>query len=164
MASPRVSELMSLGSGESWDFAVLGQAPMPTRPVRLKDWLIVPAEQDSSDIPVETLARIGTIFAAGIRPKGFVLVHEAPMLLPSPEGAQAQAPGAQWMLDPQTTQKAIETFSLGTITLAKVMAGAVAFVAALIPAAFLTGAALIDPILIAVTEDDYWVEIDRWWV
>ena len=68
------------------------------------------------------------------------------------------------MLDPQSTQKAIETLSLGVTTLAQVMAGAVAFVSALIPTAFLTGAALIDPILIAVTEDDYWVEIDRWWV
>jgi hypothetical protein len=31
-----------------------------------------------------------------------------------------------------------------------------------IPAALLAGAVMIDPILIAVMEDDTWIEIDRW--
>jgi len=167
-ASPRVGELMTLGRQELWDFAVLGQAPMPTQPVRLGNWLILPAEQDSSEIPERALARVHAIFAAGIRPKGFILVHEAPMLLPAPKEKQAQTPQPQWALSPESTQKAIETLSFSVTTLAKVMAGAVTLVAALgavvIPAIFLTGAALIDPILIAVTEDDYWIEIDRWWV
>lgn len=163
--SPEVQELMTLGRGESWDFAVLGQAPMPSRPVRLQDWLIVPAEQDNSEIPERALARVAAIFAAGIRPKGFILVHEAPMQLPAPQGEQTQAPKPQWVLDPEITQKAINGLSFGITTLAKVMLGAVALVSTvLLPAVFLTGAALIDPILIAVTEDDYWIEIDRWWV
>lgn len=164
-ASPRVEELMTLGRGEAWDFALLGQAPMPTQPVRVKDWLIVPAEQDSSEIPVQALARVSAIFAAGIRPKGFILVHEAPMFLPAPQEEQEQFLEAQWMLDPESTQKVIEKLSFGVTTLAKVMAGAVTLATTVIlPAIFLTGAALLDPILIAVTEDDYWVEIDRWWV
>jgi hypothetical protein len=166
-ASPRVQELMTLGRQESWEFAVLGQAPMPTQPVRLRDWLIVPAEQDSSEIPERALARVQFIFAAGIRPKGFILVHEAPMELPAPKEEQGQTLKPQWALDPETTQKTIETLSFGVTTLAKVMAGAVTVAAAvgavLLPAIFLTGVALIDPILIAVTEDDYWIEIDRWW-
>lgn len=166
--SPRVQELMTVGQRELWDFAVLGQAPMPEEPVRLGDWLIIPAQQDSSEIPDRALARVQAIFAAGIRPKGFVLVHEAPMLLPPPETAQVQTPQPQWALDPQTTQKVIDTLSFGVSSLAKVMAGAMtvalAIGAVVVPAFFLAGLALIDPILIVVTEDDYWVEIDRWWV
>jgi hypothetical protein len=72
------------------------------------------------------------------------------------------------MLDPQNTQKTIEVLSFGVTTLAKVMTGAVTLVATVgavvVPAIFMAGAALIDPILIAVTEDDYWIEIDRWLV
>jgi len=168
ITSPQVKELMTLGRQEIWDFAVLGQAPMPEEPIRLQDWLIVPAEQDSSDIPERALTRVQAIFAAGIRPKGFVLVHEAPMLLPAPKETQEQTPQPRWALNPETTQKTIEALSFGVSTLAKVMAGAVTLVTAVgsvvLPAIFLTGLALIDPILIAVTEDDYWVEIDRWWV
>ena len=166
--SLRVRELMTLGKDELWDFAVLGQAPMPEKPVRLEDWLIVPAQQDSSDIPEQALTRVQAIFAAGIRPKGFVLVHEAPMLLPPPEGAEMQRVETQWAPDPETTQKVIETLSFGISALAKVVAWAVTLVAVagaiVVPAIFMAGVALIDPILIAVTEDDYWVEIDRWWV
>ena len=166
--SPWVQELLALGKQEVWDFALLGQAPMPEKPVRLEDWLIVPAQQDSSEIPERAMARVQAIFAAGIRPKGFVLVHEAPMLLAPPEGAEAQRTGSQWALDPETTQKVIESLSFGISALAKVVAGAVTLIAVagavVVPAIFMAGVALIDPILIAVTEDDYWVEIDRWWV
>lgn len=159
-SSPQVRELMTLGREEAWDFAVLGQASMPEQPVRLKDWLIVPAEQDSSQIPERALNRVEAIFMAGIRPKGFILVHEAPMQLSAPEGEREQT---SWMLDPVTTQRTIETLSFGVTSLAKVLAGAVALVATVIlPAVFLTGAALLDPILITVTDDDYWIEIDRW--
>jgi hypothetical protein len=33
----------------------------------------------------------------------------------------------------------------------------------LAPALLVVGAVVVDPILVAVTEDGYWVEIDRWW-
>jgi len=164
-SSPKVQEMMTLSKQHNWDFAVLGQASMPQQPVRLGDWLIIPAEQDGSEIPERALARVGAIFAAGIRPKGFVLVHEAPMLLPAPKEEQAESFQPVWMLNPATTQKAIGTLNFGVTALANVLAGAATLVATVIlPAIFLTGAALIDPILIAVTEDDTWVEIDRWWV
>ena len=166
--SPWVQELMTLGKEEVWDFAIVGQAPMPEKAVRLEDWLIVPAQQDSSEIPEQALARVEAIYRAGIRPKGFVLVHEAPMLLPAPEGTEVQRVEREWALDPETKEKIIEPLSFGVSALAKVVAGVVTlFVAAgavVIPAIFMTAAALIDPILVVVTEDDYWIEIDRWWV
>jgi hypothetical protein len=31
-----------------------------------------------------------------------------------------------------------------------------------VPALFITAAVVLDPILIAVTEDGTWIEIDRW--
>jgi hypothetical protein len=163
--SPQVQELMTLARQEAWDFAVLGQAPMPKQPIRLQDWLVVPAEQDTSEIPERALERVQAIFATGIRPKGFVLVHEAPMQLPAPQGGERPILEPRWTLDPEHTQQVIKGLSFGVTAFARVMVAAVGLVTTVIlPAVFLTGAALIDPILIAVTEDDHWIEIDRWWV
>jgi hypothetical protein len=166
--SPQVQEVMDLGNEKFWKFAVLGYAPMPKEHIRLGDWLVVPAEQDNSEIPDRAMERIQAIFNSGIRPKGFVVVHEAPMLLSPPETIEIQTPHPQWSLNPETTQKVIETLGAGASILGKVVVGTItavgAIAAAVLPAIFLAGVVLIDPILILVTEDDCWIEIDRWWV
>ena len=59
---------------------------------------------------------------------------------------------------PRRSLKVALSFLAGALTLA------VSIGSTVIPAFFLMGAALLDPILITVTEDDYWIEIDRWWV
>lgn len=165
--SSEVQELMRFGQRQLWDFAVLGQAPMPCEAIRLNDWLIVPAHQDNSEIPHHALQRVQATYAAGIRPQGFVLVHEAPMQLSAPETNQTQL-RTPWTLIPQKTEKVIDGLSFGVSALAKMMVGTVTLALAagslILPGVLLVGAALIDPILIAVTENDYWVEIDRWWV
>ena len=164
--SHRVGELMTLGQNQLWNFAVLGRAPMPEEAVRLGDWLVVPAHQDTTEIPDRAMRRVQAIFNAGIRPKGFVMVHEAPMLLPATV-TKSEQPQTQWKLDPQTTKKIIDTLGVGVGVLGKVAAGAltaaVSIGSMILPAFLFMGAALLDPILIAVTEDDYWIEIDRWW-
>ena len=166
--SPHVQEVMDIGHENFWQFSILGYAPMPKEHIRLGDWLVVPAEQDNSEIPDRAMERIQTLFNSGIRPKGFVVVHESPMLLAPPETVQDQTPQPQWKLNPETSQKVIETLGAGASNLGKVALGAMtavgAIAAAIIPAIFLAGAVLIDPILIVVTEDDCWIEIDRWWV
>jgi hypothetical protein len=52
---------------------------------------------------------------------------------------------------------------LGTAALATgtIVLGVLA-IAALIPVALIAGVVLLDPILIAVTEENTWIEIDRW--
>jgi hypothetical protein len=166
--SSHVQEVIDLGHKNLWKFSILGFAPMPKEHIRLGDWLVVPAEQDNSEIPDQAMERIQAIFNSGIRPKGFVVVHEAPMLLSPPEINQDQIPQKQWSLKPETSQKVIETLGVGASILGKVVLGTItaagAIAAAIIPAIFLAGAVLIDPILIVVTEDDCWIEIDRWWV
>ena len=47
-----------------------------------------------------------------------------------------------------------------TAAVALAAVGAATLVA--IPLTLMLGAALLDPILVAVTDDGYWVEIDRW--
>jgi hypothetical protein len=154
--SPEASQLVTLGRRHRWPFQVLGQAPMLQETVRLGDWFLVPAQEDSSVIPVRSLERIQAIFAAGLRPQGFVLVHEAPKLLKAPV-VEKEKPIAQ---------PAVSTAALpqSTLDIATALGSGLAVLASMIfPMLFLVAAAaLADPILVAVTEDGYWVEIDRW--
>lgn len=148
-------QLLKVGQQRGWDCLVLGRAPMPEKPLRVGDWLIVPAMEDSSEIPDRTMQRIQAIFAAGIRPKGFLIVHEAPMQLTSGEEASpADKPSPNWA-----------GAAIGIVPVVAAIATAVFTALGLATAAtgLLVAAAVVDPILVAVTEDDTWIEIDRWW-
>lgn len=169
------AEILSLGQLNGWDFCVLGQAPMPAMQIHLGDWLVVPAQQDTSPIPERALERIQAVYAAGLRPQGFVMVHEAPRLLP----AHVEEAGEEYDIshEPPSRQalkkllKALPgalLIGLVAIAGATVLAAILAVVLAgglVVGAVVLLGAAMasIDPILIAVMEDGTWVEIDRWW-
>ncbi|MGA7193992.1 MAG: hypothetical protein WBW94_10195 [Anaerolineales bacterium] len=150
-------QLVTLGRRHRWPFQVLGKAPMLQEPVRLGDWLLVPAQEDSSAIPARSLKRIQAIFGAGLRPQGFVLVHEAPKLLKAPAKTK-EKPIAQ----PTMSTPAVLPDS--TFDIAIALGSGIAVLASMIfPMLFLVAAAaLADPILVAVTEDGYWIEIDRW--
>jgi hypothetical protein len=170
--SPEIREFLRLVQKKGWQSQILGQAPLPTEPVRLGNWLIVPAEQDSSKIPDRALERIQTLFHSGLRPKGFVLVHEAPKLLPFPRGDDTEKDFQIHAFPSNFTTKlkkiglwigaALLGIALLT-SLALVIAIAIgAALMLLVPAAMVTGAVALDPILVAVTEDNFWIEIDRW--
>jgi hypothetical protein len=153
--STETRQLVTLGRRHYWPFQLLGRAPMIQEPVRLGDWLLVPAQDDSSKIPERALARIQAIFAAGIRPQGFVLVHEAPKLLKAPVTPKEQ---------PKTHTSTKTSTQTGS-DLAKALGTGFAAAASMIfpMVFFVVAAALSDPILVAVTEDGYWIEIDRWY-
>jgi hypothetical protein len=162
LAGPQAHRLLALGQEQGWDCAVLGHAPFPDEPVRVGKWLILPAPLDTSPIPARTLTRVQAIYQTGIPLKGFVIVHEAPMALPKPKEA---ASGGRWpkpagfphlILMLSLVGKALGTLAVGFVMLLGLTTMAV-------PLLFLVGAAIVDPILIAVTENDEWIEIDRWW-
>jgi len=150
----QAQQLLALGDFMGWQTQLIGEAPMLTEAVRLQDWLLVPAHEDSVRLPARTLRRIQTIYSQGLRPQGFVVVHEAPMQLPAPEVN----------VDKQR-DKEIEWKGIGKTTgsIVKVL-GILALSSFLLPLGLVAGVVLLDPILIAVTEDGYWIEIDRWQV
>jgi hypothetical protein len=53
----------------------------------------------------------------------------------------------------------VVTLGLGILAVMVISLAAILIV----PATLVVGAAVVDPILVAVTEDGYWIEIDRWW-
>lgn len=171
IASPNTKKFVELGDQRGWDFFVLGQAPFPNEPARLGDWLIVPAHQDSSLIPPRAYERVQSIYAAGLRPKGFIVVHEAPKLL-APPPQQNQEKIRFGILQPKHKKilkyigSALGVIGIATAAVFGVILLALAAIviasALLVPAALIATLVVVDPILIAVTEDDYWIEIDRW--
>ena len=148
----------TLGEREGWHFSLLGQAQLPEESVHLENWLIVPAGQDSSEIPLRTYQRIQTLFANGIRPQGFVVVHEAPKLLgqpkkePDPLSRQKASPFQQNADPVLSTAQAL----LSAVT--KAVVGSLPFLFGTIA----MGIAMLDPIVVAVMADGSWIEIDRW--
>jgi len=127
---------MELSRTRGWDWPVLGQAPLPSEPVRVGKWLLVPAQDDSSTIPARTLTRIQAIYAAGLRPRGFVLVHEAPLELTAPAGTQSErlpqlSPALRDALT-RAGQKVIEVAPGVFVAVAKAAATALAVGAAIV--------------------------------
>lgn len=131
--------LMDVGKRNNWNFVNLGKAPIPDQPVRAGEWLIVPATEDTSSIPRQTMRRIKTIFHEGIQPIHWVVVHEAPLLLSAPK--------------PEKEKKSRLWPYLA------LLGGLGVWLATTI----LTTAAVVDPILIAITPEYDWIEIDRWY-
>ena len=128
-------QLLALGKANGWHFQNLGKAPIPSDPIHVDGWVLIPAEQDTHPLPNRTKHRIKAVFASGIRPQAWVLIHEAPALLPAPH--QRKASG--------TLAQVFGLFTLGSLLSMLVMA-----------------AAVVDPILVAITTDGEWIEIDRW--
>jgi len=148
----QAQQFLSLGDHLGWHTEILGKAPMLKEPLRLQDWLLVPAQEDTTNLPPRTMKRIQTIYTQGLRPQGFVVVHEAPMQLTAPKPAFEEKRPLKW----EGSGKVI-----GAI--AKVL-GVVALGGMLLPLGLLAGLVMLDPILVAVTQDGYWIEIDRWQV
>lgn len=131
--------LMDVGDRNNWNFSNLGKAPIPEQSVRAGEWLIISAMEDNSSIPTRTMQRIQTIYQEGIRPLSWVVVHEAPLLLSAP-----------------TTEKQKKPRLLPYLAL---LGG----LGALLATTIITSAAVVDPILIAITPEFDWIEIDRWY-
>jgi hypothetical protein len=148
----QAQQLIALGDRMGWQTQVIGQAPMLKEAVRLQDWMLVPAHEDTTAIPARTMRRIHTLFSQGLRPQGFVVVHEAPMQLTAPKPVIEEKPPVEW----EGVGKAVSVIT-------KVM-GVLLLGSMLLPFGLLAGMVMLDPILVAVTEDGYWIEIDRWQV
>jgi hypothetical protein len=159
--------LLEFCRSQGWDSKILGNAPLPDQPYRLGTWLIIPSHLDTNPIPERAMERIQTLFEKGHRPKGFFIIHEAPKEL-TPNIQNLEIPKTE-KFSPEIKAKLKSTLSVTGKTLggAAVLAGSltlglIAILVAL-PVLVLGAAIVIDPILVAVTEDNTWVEIDRWW-
>lgn len=153
--------IIALGNARQWDFRVLGVAPVPRTAVYIKEWWLVPLQEDTSAVPARALDRVRTLYDAGIRPKAFVIAHEAPKQITPPKEMPIVTPFAYW------TKRAAES-AIGVLKVTATVVAAVAPVlltvvgTSLLVGVTVAGALVADPCLIAITDDDVWIQIDYW--
>jgi hypothetical protein len=155
-------ELLTVAATNHWPFRVLGVAPVPAEPVFHNNWWIVPLTADTGQVPAHALERVQAIYEAGVRPKAWVILHEARPQLPLPADAPKVSPLQFW-----AGKMAQHSLMAISITGKVLVAVAVPLLKAVLGASMLATLGLIsillvDPCLIAVTEDDVWVMVDSW--
>ncbi len=157
--------LMRLGAEHGWSFRALGQAPVPTTAVFHKGWWLVPIAEDHSQIPARSLERVRAIYAAGIRPKTFVIAHEARPEFPAPKEQPETTPIEIWAKY-LASQSVVVAKVAGTVLTSVVVPLVAAGVSLglLTTLGVLSTVAMIDPCLVAITEDNMWIEIDSWMI
>jgi hypothetical protein len=153
-------QMIALGEDHRWSFRVLGAAPVPKDPVFTKNWWLVPVEQDSSQIPARALERVQAIYAAGIRPQAFIIAHETSERLPAPKGrpiSRTEVWAHQAAACIKTAIQITEEIAEAVIPIAEA-----ALTAGAVLAIGMASMVFVDPCLIAVTEDNVWIQIDYW--
>jgi hypothetical protein len=171
LATPGLQSLMTLGKRRGWGFTYVGQAPLPKKPLRIGQWLIIPAHQDSSPIPRRARERVHAIFSSGISPHGFVLAHEVPRRIAAPARQNRNGDSRHHVLSSELRSSlkragaVIGSALLGLAVINGIALLAVIAVAAagilLLPLVLVTCQAGVDPKLIAVV-DGHWVVVDEW--
>lgn len=147
-------QFLAVGEKSGLDFKFIGIAPIPDQPVYIPGWWIIPAMQDKTEIPARTQQRIQLLFKEGLRPKSFVIVHEVPNSLPG-ETKDFIEHSKEWEqnLSKEKRTKKIDTAKGSQLS---------GFPFLSVFVFLFAGLAMIDPILIAITDDNEWIEIDRW--
>ena len=156
---PQTKQLLTLGEENHWSTQILGQAPMLKEPLLVKNWVLMPALLDETPLPERAMERIHAVYKVGIRPQGFVIVHEDPLQIETPQTE------VKPKLDSDLLKKiggAAMGIGILTGSIAALVGIAILGGILLAPIGLLGAAVVLDPILVVVTTDNYWVEIDRW--
>ena len=156
---PQTKQLLTLGEENHWPIQILGQAPMLEEPLRVREWVLMPATMDSTSLPDRAMERSHAVYKAGIRPQGFVIVHEAPLEIEAPQTEVKQKTNSDFLKKIGGAALGAGLFSGSLVALVGI---AVLGGILLAPIGLLGAAVILDPILVVVTTDNYWIEIDRW--
>ncbi len=169
--SPDAAQIMAVGDAHHWPFRVLGRAPLVERPLFTGSWWLVPAQQETSPLPSWALQRVRTLNEVGVQARGYVVAHETPKVL---QAGRADVDPTPWWrrqlmeLASRPGRLLIAGLAIAILgpllleLLSRVVLIAGAILALPLAVLGLGAVALADPILIAVTEDNVWIEIARW--
>jgi hypothetical protein len=152
------------------DFPLLpiGRSRAPVLPQLVGEWWMEPLTTETY-LPPRAEARLQQVRQVGIAPKAIVVFHELTgQTQPSPLTRTGQRLGRFASVDvPAAAMRAghlAQQHGPGVLRAAAVSAGVVLTGIGLIALATVTAAVSVtDPCLVIVTEDGYWLEIDRWY-
>jgi hypothetical protein len=156
---PQTKQLLTLGEENHWPTQILGRAPMLEEPIRVREWVLMPSTMDSTQLPGHAVERIYDIYVAGIRPQGFVIAHEAPLEIEAPLPEVKRKDNSDLLKKIGGAALGVGVLSGSIVALAGI---AILGGILLAPIGILGAAVVLDPTLVVVTTDNYWIEIDRW--
>jgi hypothetical protein len=165
---------LTLERADTLDFALkpIGRSSASVIPQLVGDWWVQPLTPETY-LPARAEARLNQVFEAGIKPKAVVVFYELPgKAEPSKVSQVGQQVGQQLsrFASVDVPAAALRAGQLakqhgpGVLRMAAIGAGVVLTGMGLIALAGITAAVSVtDPCLVIVTEDGYWLEVDRWY-
>lgn len=160
---------------------VLGRSDAPVLPQRVGNWWLEPLNRNT-ELPPRAKQRLQTLLASGIVPRAVVVFHEIPGSNDHPSWRDKAASRIHQYVHQdlpvladrfgdrvQRNSPRIARGALGlglkVLPIAGVaMIGLIALLGHLATTTVaVVATAAIDPCLVVVTQDGYWVEIDRWY-
>lgn len=157
----QAQELISFGKARGWRFSEMGTAPVPSGPVIVGKWLLVPEHMDESILPISAAQKIQAIRAAGMRPRGYVIAHEIPEEKGEILKEKSETHKNSVIPNPETPESNSKVDDSGGGLLEGVKS-ILRKLPIILPVLFIGSLLLLDPILIAITDDYTWIEIERW--
>ncbi len=139
---------------------VLGQSLAPVLPQQVGDWWLEPLGP-ATILPARAEQRLRAVLAAGVMPRAVVVFHELPAAPPARFPVARRHAVALARALPSMAA-AVERSALRLLPVLGWLLIAAARALLLGLAAVLAALVLVDPCLVVVTEDGWWLEVDRW--
>lgn len=159
-----VGRVLETGRELGFELNVIGRSYTPVVLQRVGDWWIEPLSGQTTLTP-RARQRLDALLAAGVRPKAVVVFHEIeqqPRNQPTTSILRAARSVARPLptLAYQTVMATAAHLPLiGRFALKVAMWSVVGVGAVALAVVSVIGS---DPCLVIVTEDGYWIEVDRW--
>lgn len=174
---PQAETVLKVGDDYRWEFRLMGKGPALSDTWIIPGWQIVAVDTNNpTSYPASTLEKVQAVNKAGVLPKKWLIANEYLHLLSG--SATARSPWQRWrrqLIEATTTpSKTVVQVIYGAVLVAllsliflpilfSLLVVALLVVALVIGAVVVGGAADFDhPVLVAVTDDNFWVEVDRW--
>ncbi|MBN1536195.1 MAG: hypothetical protein JW908_05640 [Anaerolineales bacterium] len=129
------------------DYEVIGKGRLPTEPMQIGDWWVVPAHVYNSTIPPEAIGKVFDLINQGVRLRGLLVADDIRKTKPQEKNEhenEANQVGDRIFGIIAGIAGAVGMLALGMIWL---LGSVVAY----------------DPMLIAVLEDGRWICIHSWY-
>ena len=139
---------------------ILGQSMASAIPQQVGDWGLEPL-RPATILPARAQRRLRAFLAAGVVPRAVVVFHELPPTPPARLSAARQHAVAVTRALPSMVV-AVERSALRLLPILGWLFIAAIRVLLLGLAAVVAALVLVDPCLVVVTEDGWWLEVDRW--
>lgn len=156
---------------------LMGHSHAPITPQRVGAWWVEPLHNYEA-LPPRARYRLQSLLSSGLQPKAVVLFHELPQFMEQQDSGIStlvnEADRLRYRIPEMIEALSVNVakklplvgallWRVGLVLLPMVVLSLGVLVAGATTAAVAVGSAIaLDPCLVVVTVDGYWIEVDRW--